>query len=447
MRVSVIVIILLLFIVACVPEGVVDENPAQADPTATPIPTAPAAARPDLYRPSRHRARIARLQWTLASTRDQLELSFEIGGTIRSVNVRRGDTVTAGQLLADYQITNLENDLASAQLQLESAINRLESGSDTSVDSVTNAQFALADANLRLEEAESNYPWTDVNGAWLNVLSAQESLENAQRAYQDAISDPSNPASVTTQAYEQLQNAENQLQSAQNSYYSAAQRYNNYEFTIAQSENSVLQREIELENAQLGGGNADLIQSVNEAQLRIDQINANIVQSSLFAPIDGVVLEVTISPGDNVQAFNTVMTIAIPEPLEVVANLAFNDIQRLSVGMVGICELMNQPDTAVQCVIRQVPISNRDADQSVRVAATLLGIPSGQLIEVEMPLDVRENVLWLSPEAIRTFQNRTFVVLQTDDGERVQDIQIGLQTDDRVEIVTGLEAGDIVVGQ
>jgi hypothetical protein len=63
-----------------------------------------------------------------------------------------------------------------------------------------------------------------------------------------------------------------------------------------------------------------------------------------------------------------------------------------------------------------------------------------------MPLQVRENTLWLPPAAIRTFQNRTFVVLETPDGPRSIDVQIGLQTDDRVEILAGVEEGDVVQG-
>ena len=53
--------------------------------------------------------------------RDQEQLAFEVGGAVRRVNVRRGDTVTAGELLADLQIDDLENQLASAQLSLQSA--------------------------------------------------------------------------------------------------------------------------------------------------------------------------------------------------------------------------------------------------------------------------------------------------------------------------------------
>ena len=101
--------------------------------------------------------------------------------------------------------------------------------------------------------------------------------------------------------------------------------------------------------------------------------------------------------------------------------------------------------TAVQCAVRRLPLTAQDADQTTRVAASLEGQPSGQLIEVDMPLQVREGVLWLPPAAVRTFQSRTFVVLQTADGERAVDVEIGLQTDDRVEIVSGVNEGDVVV--
>ena len=82
-----------------------------------------------------------------------------------------------------------------------------------------------------------------------------------------------------------------------------------------------------------------------------------------------------------------------------------------------------------------------------RVAASLEDVATlGQLIEVEMPLQTREDVLWLLPAAIRTFQNRTFVVIQTPDGERVMDVELGLQTDDQIEILSGVQEGDVVVG-
>jgi multidrug resistance efflux pump len=357
--------------------------------------------------------------------------------------------VSAGSLIADYQIQNLERDLESARLSLETAIIRLQSGGESSEQSVVNAQIALANSQLSLQNARDSAPWTSLESARINLDKAQTDLDNAQRAYDEALSraDEPNAASSVDSAYERLESARTSLASAQTSYFSAAQNFNNHSYNVAQAENNVIQNQIALANAQSGdSSSAEQIQSVNDAQLRIDQIQEQIAQSSLYAPIDGVVLEVSIQPGASVQAFDPVITIAIPEPLENIANLPFNDIQRLSVGQVGICSPLNQPEAAVQCVVRQLPLSNRDADQTVRVAATLPDVPQSQVINVEMPLQVRENVLWLPPAAIRTFQNRSFVVVQTADGEQIFDVVLGLETDDRVEIESGVEEGMVVVG-
>jgi hypothetical protein len=37
-------------------------------------------------------------------------------------------------------------------------------------------------------------------------------------------------------------------------------------------------------------------------------------------------------------------------------------------------------------------------------------------------------------------------VLETPDGPRSVDVQIGLQTDDRVEITAGVQEGDVIQG-
>lgn len=437
----------LLFVAACSGNETpgVDPAAAQAEPTITPLPTAPAVARPTYLVQRGDVQEILEFpgRW---QPRDQVNLSFEISGTIRQVNVRQGDTVTAGQLLADYQITDLEDQLASAQLQLESAQSSLESGAEGSVNSVADAEIALANARLSLESTKAGSPWTSVASARISLDNAAISLENAQRAYDEALSHPENPASTVDSAYQQLQNAQNGLLSAQISYDSAAQSFNNYEFQIAQAENAVIQAELNLNQARGGGGNPEGEQSVRSAQLTIDQLNADIARSSLYSPIDGVVLEVSIQPGDNAEAFNTVITVGLPEPKEAIASLAIGDAQDLSVGLVGVCFIVNRPESSVQCVVRRIPSSSQDADQTTRIAASLEEAQDGQLITVQMPLQVREDVLWLPPVAIRTFQNRTFVVLETPDGPRSVDVEIGLQTDERVEIISGVNEGDVIQG-
>ena len=433
-----------MVLVGC--NAIPDPQQEEIVPTATPIPTAQAAAR-TTYTVERGDVRetfIFRGRWL---PRDQQQLSFEVQGTVRSVNVRSGDSIQANQVLADLQIDELEDQLIRNQLALDAAIRRLEEGGDNSSNAVVDAQFNLANQNLTLQGQQATLPWASVQNAADAVVAAERQVENALRSYNDTVSRPDSPAASVDNAYEQYLSALENLAQRQRSYSDAVASYYNASLGIDRQENSVLQAEINLDRAATGGGDPDLVDAVIEAQIALDRTIEQISQSTLVAPFDGVVIEVTIQPGDNVQAFTTVITIALPEPLEVNATMSFNDTQLLQIGQIGECRDANNPDLEVQCIIRQLPLSGRDVDQTVRVAATLPELQQGALVEAEMTLRESNDVLWLPPQAVNEFGNRTFVVIQTEDGERVRDVEIGLRTDDRIEIESGVEEGDIIVQQ
>lgn len=441
-------LILAFLISACEPFIEQGQSDAQAQVvvTATPLPTAPAAQRTTYIVEAGDVLEefVFRGRWL---PRDQVELSFEVNGNIRSVNVQRGDTVVAGQVLADLQIDDLEAQLQTQELNLQSAQRRLNDSGTSSGDTVVQAQFNLADANLSLDNQIAGYPWTRVENARQTLEQRERQLENAQRDYDDAVSHPDTAASQVDQAYESLIQARENLASAQNDLYDANVSYYQYDLNVRQQENRVVQAELDLEAAQISGGDADLVDAVIDAQLSVDRTKEQIAQSTLVAPFDGVILEVTIRAADSIQAFTAVITMALPEPLEIITTLTFTETQFLQIGQIGTCEEATREETRVQCVVRQLPLSNQDVDQTVRVAATLPNTLAGGLIDVTMVLRKSLDTLWLPPQAINEFGNRTFVVLQTPEGERVRDVVIGLETDERVEITSGVEAGDIVVQQ
>ena len=416
----------------------------QAPATSTPIPTAPAVAKPTylVQRGDVQDILDVSGRW---EPRDQLTLSFPIGGQVRNVNIQRGATVSKGTSLADLQITTLENNLASAQVQLNTAITNLNS-TNSVIQNVQNAEVTLANAQVSLRQTLANSPWTQVASAQNNLKAAQVSVDTAQRTLDDALGNDS-AASVVDQARSSLATAQTNLANAQNNYFSAAQTYASHQYDVQKAQNAVTQAQVGLNAAQV---NTDVdptkLQAVETAQLNMQNIQQQIDQSTIKAPIDGLILDVTIKPGDQVAAFTTVITIGKPTPLEVVANIAFSDASSLSPGLtIGIAQPLNHPEQAVQGIVRRVPISAKDADQTTRVAA-ILNVPEGSIVEVKLPKQISHNVLWLPPAAVRTFQNRTYVILQTPDGPRSVDVTLGLQTTDRDEIQSGVNEGDIVIG-
>jgi len=415
--------------------------------TSTPVPALPGLTRPTFV------VERGLVQKDLSFTgrwlpRDQMILSFPIAGTLRAVTVQAGDSIVAGQLLAEYQIDELRVQEQQQQLQLDSAIRRLNGSGSNNENPVTQAEFALASANLSLQQTQESAPWIALSGAQRRLEDAQRALDNAQRNYDELRGDPvNNSASVIASAYNGVLDAQSALASAQESYYSAAQSYNDWTYSVLNAENSVLQNELALSNAQNGVGlNPDLVDNVSNAQITLDRTRQQIQQSTIIAPFDGIVLDVRVQAGANVQAFAPVVTIAIPQPFEVVATLGANDVQQLDIGRIGVCQVAGQADTMLQCLVRRIPLTPADRDQTVRLAADFQEeLATGQLIETRIPLQVREDVLWLPPAAIRRFQNRTFVVLQTENGEQISDVVLGLETDTRIEVVSGVSEGDVVV--
>jgi macrolide-specific efflux system membrane fusion protein len=92
----------------------------------------------------------------------QASLNFAVSGTVDAVNVKAGQTVTTGQVLATVGSTALQADLDSAQAQLTSAEARLSSdqssgASTAQIDSdqaaVTSAESSLTSAQTDLSDA------------------------------------------------------------------------------------------------------------------------------------------------------------------------------------------------------------------------------------------------------------------------------------------------------
>jgi membrane fusion protein, macrolide-specific efflux system len=92
----------------------------------------------------------------------QASLNFAVSGTVDAVNVKAGQTVTAGQVLATVSTAALQADLDSAQAQLTSAEARLSSdqssgASTAQIDSdqaaVTSAESSLTSAQTDLSDA------------------------------------------------------------------------------------------------------------------------------------------------------------------------------------------------------------------------------------------------------------------------------------------------------
>lgn len=206
---------------------------------------------------------------------NQTDLDFAGSGKVQAVNVVAGQTVTAGEVLASLDPVSLQGGLTQAQANL------------TSVQ-----------AKLSLDRAGATAQ---------NLNQAQASVNTAQVQLQSDIRSQSDTQAVNAQMVAQAKSAMTsapQDQAAQNNYQAAlvkAQQSND------QAQSQVNRDTVALENAQASlavlkqGSTTQQIQ-MDQSQVAVDQVNVDsaqraLNQTTLTAPTDGVVSQVSIIVG------------------------------------------------------------------------------------------------------------------------------------------------------
>ncbi len=197
--------------------------------------------------------------------------------------------------------------------------------------------------------------------------------------------------------------------------------------------------------------------SLRETQLNTMNLEDVVATSQLVSPIDGVLLSLTVTEGRGVEAYKDVAVVSDVSNLEVSAELSGTEMSRLEEGMDVAGELFSTPGEFSTGFIRRLPYPYggggntevEDQDSSVRITMDSpisdLGWDLGDMIKVTVVLQEKDDILWLPPQAIRSFEGRKFVVVQDGALQQRVDVKTGIISSDRVEITDGLEEGQIVV--
>ncbi|NUM47652.1 MAG: HlyD family efflux transporter periplasmic adaptor subunit [Anaerolineales bacterium] len=319
-------------------------------------------------------------------------LNFPIDGIVKEVFFEREDTVQAGEIIAILDTTPLEEELLMAQAQLAIAQSRLTTTQTQVEIDRRRAELAVTLAQLDLDFAISQAGGFPTPQQQYQLDRLTVLLELAQLDFQE-LNDTIDPA---------------------------------------------------------------LQADVDQAALRVAELEQVIASAVLVAPFDGRIFSLRITPGRAVVASEAVGSLADLSEYEISANISSTQLQGMQEEMPVTISLSSRPGEAFTGYLRQLPYpfgsGSRDAeDDATRIAfdspeiATAFAV--GDRVTITILIAKQVNVLWLPPAAIREFNGRMFVVIQDDQGnQRRVDITLGIEGGERVEIVEGVLEGEVVVG-
>jgi macrolide-specific efflux system membrane fusion protein len=194
--------------------------------------------------------------------------------------------------------------------------------------------------------------------------------------------------------------------------------------------------------------------NVELAQLALDELEALVAASQIVSPMDGQVMALYVAEDDMAEAYKPLIIVADTNQLEVSAEPSSSTLSELAEGMEVEIQSQVVNKDSIQGVIRSLPYpygkssTNSGSDTSVRIQLFTdpikAGYGLGDLVKVLVTLEKKEAVLWLPPQAIRTFEGRKFVVIKDGEGRRRVDVKIGIANLDRVEIIEGVSEGQTI---
>jgi HlyD family secretion protein len=192
--------------------------------------------------------------------------------------------------------------------------------------------------------------------------------------------------------------------------------------------------------------------NVDQVQIDNQNVKASITDSQIVATMNGQVLALDIFAGTSATAYKPVITIGDVSAMEVTAEPDSTLVSQLAVGMPVTMVASFQPGVSLQGKIRQLPYTGTgaaSADTSVHIQLatdpTKSSFSNGDALKVTVVLQDKKDVLYLPVQALRTFQNRLFVVVQDGSVQKSVDVKVGITGTDTVEILSGLTEGQTVV--
>jgi multidrug efflux pump subunit AcrA (membrane-fusion protein) len=333
--------------------------------------------------------------------RQQAAMAPKISAPVKKVHVQRGARVRAGQLLVELE----DRDLAGAAAESRASFDLADATFETTANATVPQELQKAELDARTAK---------------DALDAQQSVfENRQRLFKEGAI-----------AQKDVNEAQVALSQAR-SQYETARKHDEDLRRFARDQ------EIKAATAQR-----------NAAKGRNDAAQAQLAYARIESPIDGVVTDLPLYPGETAQAGAPVVTIMDVSRVIARAHVSQSEAAELKLGddanligpggapIAGKVTFINPAlDPASTTVEVQVEADNRDGK-----------LRPGSSLRVELIAKKVPNALVIPQSAVLTSPTASTyaMVIDNENKPHLRKIAIGIRDSGSVQVTDGLQSGQRV---
>jgi HlyD family secretion protein len=341
------------------------------------------------------------LQTIVASGRVETPLRVDIGsqitGTVATIPVSEGQSVKARQLLIGLEDREAKASVAAARASVVQAQARLKQI----------REVALPAAQQVLRRAQAN------------LLNSGKQYERVKDLRATGIVSQS-----------QFDDAATSLE-------------------LAESEVRTAQLQVQT-NQPDGSDYLVATTTLQQAQASLGAALAKVSYTRIEAPVDGTLIARNVERGDVVQPGKALMVLSPAGHTQLVVQIDEKNLANLRVGQPALASADAYPDRQFSA---EVVYMNPAVDASRGSVEVKLDVPvppaylrQDMTVSVDIEVARRANTLLLAAEAVHDSSSAAPWVMKIDSGRaRRQPVTLGARGTGKVEILQGLQAGDLVI--
>jgi HlyD family secretion protein len=434
-------------------------------------------------------------------TKGEVAVVPHVVATLLKIDVDLGSHVRAGDTLAELDHSELDQQVLeaqAAQADAESKLAELKAGPKPEVLAAAQANYNAAAARVKaLQSARDN---TDLAALDQRVKDAEAAYEQAQAAMQPdqaAIAQADAAVQAARDKLAQVQAdpnkskdkptvdaatadvkkaedaaakartpggtqaavnaAQRDLQDAEQARLIARLSANAFDLDQARALLDAADAQLKLANAPASQEEINSAQAqVEQAYAQAELARARVRDSTVTAPIDGIVMNIKATAGTSVGPGAAIMTL-IPPTMRVIVDVGETDLAQLQVGQPANLSVESYPRDAFTGTVSAIaPV----LDPRARTAAVQIDVPDpqgklkpGMFAQLAIQLGQRQGALLVPREAVLkvppvdpTAPLQTVVYTVTSGRVHKQVVGTGVSDGKNVEIVQGLQEGiDLVL--
>ncbi|WP_162037765.1 efflux RND transporter periplasmic adaptor subunit [Chengkuizengella sediminis] len=347
----------------------------------------------------------------------EIEVFPDITGELVTLQVDNGDQVEAGQVIAVLDGKNQMDSLQLEQKSFESTKQQLE-----------NAKLTRAQAAQRLQDAQTSEEGIsstdlDLENLTIALEDAKTNRERLERLYEEGA--------VSLQDLERAQQQETQAEIS-------------LEKAQLNTGSNLEQLQLDLEKAEVGVQQSQI--SLDQAQLRLSQAERNVNDTTVYAPISGVVEGLNTEVGENVSSQQPLLTITNVSEFIITTQITAEQKKLVPLGTE--VEVHSSIQDGYKAEMIYVAPTRNDIglfDAELRFIETDNQLTTGEVVQLVFSNTLVEDEVLVPTHAIIQKGNEAYVFVANEGKAVKKDVEILSMQSEWTAVKGDLKAGEDLI--